>query len=137
VSGDRNGGSERGDVLLGWLTKVVVGIAVVGLVGFDAISIEAGRLSASDEANSAAEAANVAWDTGRVHPAVQQLYDAAAAVAEEHGDFIPPRSFSVDSVGNVRLTLVHHISTIAAHHIGPLRHLTVVRAQGTATTPTP
>jgi hypothetical protein len=137
VSALRFRDAERGDVLLGWLTKLVVGLAVVGISGFDAISIGAAHVSATDDADSAAEAANSAWVDARGTATIQSLYDAAEADAEQHGDTIPPTSFTVAQNGDITLSLIHHATTIFVRHIGPLRHYTTVTVQGSATTPTP
>jgi hypothetical protein len=124
---------ERGDVILGWLTKIAVLIAIVGVAGFDFISIGSSKLSATDDANSAAVAAVDAWEQSQ-HD-VQLAYNAAVAYADEHGGRIPPKSFTIASNGTVNLVLVKEATTVAVRHIGPLRHLEMIRVHGTATVP--
>jgi hypothetical protein len=127
---------ERGSMVMGWLTKLVVFLAILGVIGFDAISIGAAHLTASDEADSAAEAANLMWVSDHETP-IQQLYQAAEDFAEQHGDSIPPSSFVIDQQGNITLTLEHHVTTLVVRHVGPLKHFSTVSVTGTATTPAP
>src|SRR3954447_334512 len=134
VTGQWAADRERGDVILGWLTKICVLLAVVGVIGFDTISITSAKLQSTDDANSAASAAYDAWNDS--HGNIQTAYNAAAAYADEHGERIPPRTFTIASDGTVTLTLIKEVTTVAVHHIGPLRHLQVIRVQGTATPPT-
>ena len=46
--------SERGGIVLGWLTRVVVILAVVAIIAFDVVAIATARLGTSDDANAAA-----------------------------------------------------------------------------------
>src|SRR5438477_351831 len=43
----RDFASDRGDIVLGWLTRVVVTLAVVALIAFDSIAIVTSRLGAA------------------------------------------------------------------------------------------
>lgn len=124
---------DRGDIVVGWLTKVVLTLAVVALIAFDLISIVTARLGVTDDANSAAEAANAAWNETKGN--VQSAYNAAAAYAETHGETCPVETFHVSSAGEVHLRLNGRATTIAVAHIGPLKKLGIVRGDGDATTP--
>jgi hypothetical protein len=128
-------GPDRGDVVLGWLTKLVVVIALVGVAGFDALSIGTSHLAASDDANEAAQEALSSWDGGR--GTVQSAYDAAVQYADEHGERIPPRSFHIYPDGSVQLLLIRTATTMVVRHIGPLQHFQVIRAEGSATPAAP
>ena len=99
----RDSASERGDIVLGWLTRVVVTLAIIALIAFDGIAIVTARLGVTDDAQSAAEAANAAWNEH--HGDAQVAYDAAAAYAEQHGEECPVKDFSVSANGLVRLRL--------------------------------
>jgi hypothetical protein len=116
-------GSDRGDVVLGWLTKLVVTLSVLGVVGFDLVSLGAARLQAEDHAQSAVRAASSAY---RTPTDLQAAYDAAAAEVAEHGDTIDPRSFTVAPDGAVTLTLHRTAATMVVEKIGPLRDWTQV-----------
>ena len=130
--GRPHGASDRGDVILGWLTKLAIFVAVVGLAGFDAVSIGASKLGAADDADNAAEAAALNWV--QTHK-IQLAYDAAMQVADQHGEVIPPKSFTIAPDGTVNLTVVRNATTLVVRRIGPLRHFQVVREHGTASPP--
>jgi hypothetical protein len=125
--------SERGDIVLGWLTRVVVTLAIVAVIAFDSIAIVTSRLGVTDDAQSAAEAANTAWNE---HPgSVQEAYNAAAAFAEQHGEECPVKDFSVSPAGVVKLRLTGKATTLVVGHVGPMKTLTEIHGAGEATTP--
>jgi hypothetical protein len=116
--------SDRGDIVLGWLTKLVGTLAVLGVIGFDAVSLGAARFSAEDSAQTAARAASSAYSA----PAdLQKAYEAAYASAAEKGDTIAPGDFTIAPDGRVTLTLQRTAPTMLLEKIGPLRHWAEVR----------
>jgi hypothetical protein len=129
----RVAGSERGDVVLGWLTRVVVVLALVTLAIFDTIAIASARFSVTDDANSAAEAANYAWNQNNHN--VQEAYNAAASYADQHKESIAPKSFTIAPSGEVHLVLHRQATTLVVGHIGPLKKLANTTGKGSATTP--
>jgi hypothetical protein len=128
-----NADSERGAIVLGWLSRVVIVLVVVAIALFDTIAIASARFSITDDANAAAEAANAAWNQSNGN--VQLAYNAAADYADSHGDTIAPKSFSITTAGAVRLTLQGRATTLVVSHVGPLKKLAKTSAVGTATTP--
>ena len=126
--------SERGDIVLGWLTRIVVVLSIVAISAFDTIAIASSHLSATDDANAAAEAANFAWNNRNGN--VQAAYDAAAEYAETHSETLVPKSFSITTTGEVHLILKSHATTLAVGRIGPLKKLAETSGKGSATTPT-
>ncbi len=120
---------DRGDIVLGWLTKTVVTVAVFGVIVFDSLAVFAGRMSTSDAANEAAMAASDAW---HARPDIQAAYDAAEASAEAHGGQIPTATFSIDDKGTVHLQLRRQVTTLVAHRIGPLKKYTWAVESGEA-----
>ncbi len=128
VAGER----ERGDVILGWLTRLVVVLSLVAVVGYDGISLLASRLRVADSATRAALAASEAWPPGRVpSTAAQTSFDAAQATLHP-GDRVDAPSFTVTGTGTVDLTVESTASTLLLRRIGPLRHLAYVQAHGHA-----
>jgi hypothetical protein len=124
--------SDRGDIVLGWLTKLVGTLAVLGLIGFDAVSLAAAHFSAEDRAQTAARAASSAYTT----PAdLQKAYEAAHFSAAEQGDSIAPTDFTIGSDGRVTLTLQRTAPTLLLEKIAPLRHWAEVRTTVSATRP--
>ncbi|HSF26610.1 MAG TPA: hypothetical protein VLC50_03735 [Actinomycetes bacterium] len=111
---------DRGDIILGWLAKVVVTLALVGLVIFDLISIGWTKVSLTDQAKAAAISASTAWAHGHN---VQKAYDAALAQATEDNaaNTVATEGFTVDPDGTVHLRLDREASTIVVSRIGPIR----------------
>jgi hypothetical protein len=119
---------ERGDVILSWLTRVVAVIAVVAVVGFDGLSIAVARVSAKDDANTAAVAASTAWRTDKGLLAPTLL--AAQNSADQHGETVLPTSLTVDPDGTVHLTLERIATTLLVRHIGPVSSWATVIVKG-------
>lgn len=119
---------DRGDIVLGWLTKLVVILSVVGILGFDLIAIGQAHIQASDRAGTAARAAAEAYSSSKN---VQTAYDAAFATLTD-GDTIPPTTFVVAQDGSVDLRLNHSAVTLFVHRIGPLASQADVSSTGKA-----
>ena len=126
-------GRDRGSIVIGWLTKLVVVLAVVGVIMFDVVSVSAARVGAEDDASQAAESAGFEW---RSTHDVQQSYQAALDSLPSDSESIPAKSFVIDSSGTVHLTVHRLTRTMLVQHIGPLKHFTVVTAHGVSEPPT-
>ncbi len=109
---------DRGDIVLGWLSKVVVVLGLLGLVGFDGISLMQSRFQAADRATTAAAAAADDYKTSHD---VQHAYNAAFATLSGT-DTIETSNFQVAQDGAVRLRLHHVANTLILRRIGPLKH---------------
>lgn len=113
---------DRGDIVLGWLTKLVVVLALFGVLAFDLVALGVGRLKAEDRAAAAARAAVSSWSSSKD---VQAAYEAALAqVAEDGGaleDTIDPSTFTVAPDGTVTLTLEHTATTLVVEKVSPAR----------------
>ncbi|ABK53915.1 hypothetical protein Acel_2143 [Acidothermus cellulolyticus 11B] len=121
---------DRGDIVLGWLARVVVGIVAVALVCFDGFSIAIAHLSAIDDADKAAIAASSAWQSS--HGDTAAAAHAAQVVAAEHGETLVANSLSVSADGTADLTIRKTATTLLLRHLGPLRTWAVVTAHGEA-----
>ncbi len=111
--GDRR---DRGDIVLGWLVRVTVGLAVLGLAVFDGLSIGSSRLAVQDTGVSAARVAARAWDEGHD---VQRAYAAATAAAREddpHNE-VPPASFRITADGGISLLVRREAPTVVVHRV--------------------
>lgn len=108
---------DRGDIVLGWLSKLVVVLGVLGLIAFDGISLAQARFQAADRATSAASAAAEDYKTNHD---VQKAYNAAYATVSG-GDTIETKTFSVSTDGAVKLRLHHEATTLLVSRIGPLK----------------
>lgn len=109
---------DRGDIVLGWLTKLVVVLGVLGLIGFDAISLVQARFQAADHATTAASAAADAY---KGSPDVQKAFDAAYATLGAN-ETIETKTFRIARDGTVTLRLHRTATTLLLQHIGPLKH---------------
>lgn len=127
---DLSGMNDRGDIVLGWLTKLVATLAVLGVIGFDLVSLGAARFQAEDHAQTAVRAANEAY---RGSADLQAAYDAALAEVAGHGDTIDPQTFSISPAGAITLTLHRTAPTMVVERIAPLRDWAQVQRTVTAT----
>ena len=124
---------DNGSIVIGWLTKLMVAIAIVGLALFDSLSIGAAKLGASDDANTAAEAASAEY---RNTHDVQSAYQAALDTLPSDSETIPPRLFVVEPDSTVQLVLRRTTTTLVAHRIGPLKRFDVITVHAVGTPPT-
>jgi hypothetical protein len=118
---------EAGDIILGWLTRIVIGITIAGVVAFDGVSIGVAHISTIDDANSAAQAASRSWY--QEHDIAKAL-QAAQDVAAEHEETVITKSLRVDPDGTAHLELVHDAATLVVRHVSALRSWATVKADG-------
>jgi hypothetical protein len=119
-----NDDRQDDDVVLGWLTKLVLVLSVLGVLGLDGFAWASARVGAQDSAERAGRAAASAWEET---PHLQSAYD--AALTEVGSDeTVDPSSFTAGPDGTVTLTLRREATTLVLHRIAPLRHLTVLTA---------
>jgi hypothetical protein len=108
---------DRGDIVLGWLTRITIVLGIAGLGLFDAISVGTTAVSLSDQGNMAAREASEAWQET---DSVQAAYDAAVASAKEANplNVVSPKTFTIDSDDTVHLTVSRTATTIVLYHWG-------------------
>jgi hypothetical protein len=108
---------DRGDIVMGWLTKLTVIMAMVGVVLFDAISVGTTTASVADQGTSAALEASATWDQTKD---VQASYAAAVASATESNPLneLDPQTFTIDPDGTVHLTVTRDAKTLILYHWG-------------------
>ena len=111
------GGAERGDIVLGWLTRIVVVLAIAGLGLFDAISVGVTAVSLTDQGNLAAREASEAWQST---DNLQAAYDAAVESATEANpqNVVDPKTFTIDADDTVHLTVSRTATSILLYHWG-------------------
>ena len=124
---------DRGAIVLGWLTRVVMALAVLGVLGFDAASLGSGQLYAEDHAQRAARAAveNYGLTTD-----LQLAYDAALDAVLADGDTIDVEGFAAGPGGSITLRLRREVPTLVVEKIPPLRGWATITSTVTAR-PTP
>jgi hypothetical protein len=124
----RHVSDDRGGILLGWLTRIVVVFSAAAVVLFDAISIGTTAMTVADQGSTAAQSASDAWQT---HKDVQTAYNAAVAAAAEQNpaDVIATKDFKVDDDGTVHLTVSRTATTLLVYRIGPIKSWAHVERQ--------
>ena len=132
-AGDRLVPGDAGFLVISGMTKVLITLAVLGVVAFDLVALGLAHFQAGDRAaNAAREASTACRTTGAT---VQTGYDAAYAVALEKGDSIDTESFRCTPTGDVTLTYRLTASTLLVERIGPLRRFTDVESTLSVTAP--
>jgi len=121
------GRGDSGDVVVGWLTKIVAVSALVGLVGFDAVSVAVSRVSVVDDANSAVQAASLMWQSSH-HNIVDAYQAAQKSLPDSEGEEVDVKGFSIEPDGTVQLTVHKTARTLLLQHVHQLAHLAVVQA---------
>jgi hypothetical protein len=110
-AGDR----DRGDIVLGWLTRIVVVLGIAGLGLYDAISVGTTAVSLSDQGNIAAREASETW---QATDSVQAAYDTAVKSATEANplNVVNAKTFTIDPDGTVHLDVSRTATTIVIYH---------------------
>ena len=112
---------DRGDIVVGWLTKLVLVLGLLGLVGFDAAGVGVATVSTQDVANNAAREASETYLSSRDTRSVDAAYDAADVYVTANGGTLVPESFRVEADGTVFLTVHKSATTLLLYRIGGLK----------------
>lgn len=125
---------DSGEIVTGWLTRLAVGLAVVGVLAYDGLSLGVANLTVTDTAAAAVRAASN--EQAMTHSA-QAAYERAVTTAtEDHlTNEVPVEGFSVAGDETVRLTVRRDVPTLVLHHIPRsegwlVAEATAVRAAG-------
>jgi hypothetical protein len=121
---------DRGDMVVGWLTRVIVVIAVVAIIGFDAIIVVQSQITVRDQASSAATAGLTSYSHDHN---VETAYHAALADAQSANpaDTIKPSDFRISTTGVVTVVVSRPVHTLLAHYL-PMTSAKTATATGTA-----
>lgn len=124
---------DRGDMILGWLTRIAVLLGVAGVALFDSMSIGSTAMNLSDQGDYAARQASENWQ--QTHD-IQLAYDAAAAAATEQdpGNEVATKDFVVDSDGRVHLTISRTATTLVVFRLSATRKWAHVERRSTGFT---
>jgi hypothetical protein len=120
---------DRGDIVVGWLVRVVASVAVAGVLLFDLVSVGSAKMSVTDQASMAARAASGDW---AAHHDQQSAFDAAWTNATEANptNTVDTRTFRIAQGGTVRLTVRRTAPTLVLRLVGPLNHWADVAGEG-------
>lgn len=131
----RERSADRGDIVLGWLVRVIALLAVVGVLAFDALSIGSSRLSIEDQATDAARQAADTWAGS--HDAQRAFDDAWRSATEANAtNEVDAASFSIDPSGRAHVKVTREAPTFVVRLIPPLRHLALLHTEGVSTAST-
>lgn len=117
-------------MVIGWLTKLALVLAVLGVLLFDSASLVIGRVSVADHADNAAQAAADSWRQ-------QHSYQAALLAAQSAAgtDEVVPNSLVIAADGGTTVVLHHDVQTLVVQHVPQLHDLTTVTGTGNARPP--
>lgn len=119
---------DSGSIVVGWLAKLALVLAVLGVLAYDGLAVVIANFHAADRAGAAASEA--ADELRRTRGDVQRAYDAATRVVDA-GDTIETETFTVRGEGIVDLYVYREAKTLWLHRIGPLEKWTHARQSGT------
>jgi hypothetical protein len=132
VASGRTRRPPRGDVgvlVIGALAKTLLFIAVVGLVGYDSISVATTQINVHDQAQQAAQAGHEAY---RAYGTTQAAYAAALQYAREHGDTLVVASFATGPNHSVTVELRREATTFFARWVPRVKNYAVADATATS-----
>jgi hypothetical protein len=89
----RRPSGDRGGIVLGWLTRITLIFTILGVVGFEVLSVAVTHVQVQDIGQSAGQDAIASYQQSR-NPVL--AYEAASAYAEGHEARIIKKSFVID-----------------------------------------
>lgn len=120
----RNAVGDQGSIVVGWLTRLTLVLGLLGLVGFEVLSIAVARVSLEDYGKEAAQEAIHTYQNTH-NPTL--AYQSAVSVADEHGARIAKKSFTVTPDGAVSFTISNTATTLVLYRVDRLASLAKVR----------
>ena len=105
---DSAGGPDAGSIVLGWMTKLAIAGALIGVVGFDSISVGLAHLNTADDAESAVQAASQTYQ--QTHN-LQAAYTAATK-AVKPSEIVGTTDFTIAADGTTSLSLTNTAHTL-------------------------
>lgn len=107
---------DSGDIVVGWLVKIIAVAGLVGVLGFDGVSLGIAELAVTD---TAAKAAREASDELADGASAQRAYRVATEItlAGASTNRLPVEKFIVGSDRSVTLTVERTSPTLVLHYI--------------------
>jgi hypothetical protein len=118
-------------MVMGWFYRLFLIFAILAVFAFDGISIVAAHFTASDDAQTAAQAAAQAYRSSG-------LAGAAILAAEQSlpkGDTLVPGSVKIDNAGDVSLQVHRTARSVLLHLLSQTKNWSVVTESGSAASP--
>jgi hypothetical protein len=107
-------------MVLGWLARIAIVVAVVGVIGFDAIAIAQLHLRADDAASQAADQAATTWQA--THDFTKTVRIAQTTAAEDDMT-VTAKDVVVMPDGSVTVTVRGHVDTTVARYLPGAKNL--------------
>lgn len=124
---------DRGDIILGWFTRVATFLLLLGIVAFECISLVTARFNGEDIAGTVATAAAEAYGPRRdARAAYAAAEDSALAQSAE----LDPDSFTISPEGVVDLKVTTTATTLFLYRTESTAKWAVVTSGGRAQRPT-
>jgi hypothetical protein len=108
---------DSGFLVLGWLARIVITIAIVGTVLFDSLVMIRGHVHVENTTQAAADAATSSYAANHDYAAARAAAVQAADVGQET---LPPNGFTIVG-GSVVVTLDGQVDTLILGHLPGLR----------------
>jgi hypothetical protein len=115
--------------MLTTLTKALVWVALIGLIGFDTFSIASVQYVVRSDAQDAAQVGH--QELAATHNA-KKAYAAVVRYAEEHGDEVLARGFATGDQDEVTVELRRQARTLIAGHLPAVSGWTVATSVSSA-----
>lgn len=123
---------EHGGIVIGWLLRVIVSIALFGVLVFEAGAVIVANVDADSAARNAALEAVHTYDDAKNYKAAKKD---AEEVAKQEGAVVVAFDANTDGVGGqarVTVTVEKQAATLFIHKIGFLKRFRSARATSRA-----
>lgn len=111
--------ADRGGIVTGWLLKIFVVFAVIGIVVYDAVSMTMAHVTASDDARSIAQATSDALIVRNL--SAERALEAGQDRAAEHNVVLGPKDLVITKDGTVTAHIHRSANTVVAFRIPRLK----------------
>jgi hypothetical protein len=120
---------DRGDIILGWFTRVATFLLLLGIIAFEGISVGAAHINGADVANQVAVASAEAYAPKH---SVKAAYAAAEQEALAHKAELLPKDFVISADGSVDLAIKMTATTLLLYRTPATAKWAVVKSGGRA-----
>lgn len=121
---------DRGALRLVTITRLLVILAIVGILGYDTFAVMSCHVSTENDAQNAAYAASEAWHNNNQN--IELAYEAARAAITNPNETVLTSNFTVDPDGTVHLIVQRTAKTIVFGHLSFLHSWVVADEHGDA-----
>ncbi|MEA2435414.1 MAG: hypothetical protein QOG54_2871 [Actinomycetota bacterium] len=132
--------TERG-IIVDWIIKLLIGLAIVGVIGFDAASILVNSFTLDSGADDIAISVSTGITGGNKNQFTDlEIYDLAVTALQDPDNGVSnakvvKEGTGIDpQTGEVTVKLRRTASTVIVKHIGAIKHWAVSTAESSSTT---